>query len=163
MSQSLSKLKVDLDSHGGTKAQLAAAAAELIVARVDVVDAAMEVEEANNQLFGTTAELIAAQEGIGILEGLCRRRDVQQAIYKQSEADQSSFQKINVLTSGGNKWNTLACQLFRVQILRPFLVNLAVDNIRNNTYTTKSIARVMDMHHGCKLCDLDAMRLVEPA
>jgi hypothetical protein len=162
LSQSFSELKAEMDSHGGTKAQLAAAAAELIVARVDAVDAVMEVEEATNQLFGTTTELIASQDDIGIIEGLYRRRNVQHAIDKQSEEDRSFFQKINALTSGEKKWKNLACQLFRVQILRPFLMTLSADNIRNKTYTKKSIARVIDMHHGFNLCGLDAMRLVEP-
>jgi hypothetical protein len=165
LSQSLSKLKAELDSHVGTKAPLAAAAAELIVARVDVVDAVMEVEEANNQLFGMTAEIIAAQDAIGILERLYRRHDVQQAIDNQSEADQSFYQQVNALPSGGGgglKWKKLACQLFRVQLLPPFLMKLVVDNIRNNTYTRNSIARVMDMHHGFNRCGLDAMWIVEP-
>jgi hypothetical protein len=51
LSEYLKQLKVDLDCRRGTKAQLARAASKLIVALVEVVDSAMEVYEAHNQLF----------------------------------------------------------------------------------------------------------------
>jgi recombinational DNA repair ATPase RecF len=48
LSKSLSELKAELDSHDGMHEELATAAAELIVARMDVVDAVMKVEDAKN-------------------------------------------------------------------------------------------------------------------
>jgi hypothetical protein len=52
--------------------------------------------------------------------------------------------------------------LFRIQVLRPHIIEHSVTHIRDNTYIAKSMARVMDMHHGFKLSGLDAFRLVEP-
>jgi hypothetical protein len=52
--------------------------------------------------------------------------------------------------------------LFRIQVLRPNIIEHSVTHIRDNTYTAKSVAKVMDFHHGFNLSGLDAFRLVEP-
>jgi chromosome segregation ATPase len=68
------ELKDELDAHLGTKQKLADAAAELIVARSVVLDAAIDIDEARNQVFRTSAELLATNDDIAILEGLYQRR-----------------------------------------------------------------------------------------
>jgi hypothetical protein len=163
LSRSLTELKSELDAHMGTKAELADAAAKLIVMRGDIVDASIEIEEARTQLFNTTGELIGANDDIAVLEGLYRQRDFQDAVASQSNEDRTLMQKLNAMTSGDGKWKRLAYQLFNIQILKPHLIKLSVKNIREKTYTATSMARVMDLHHGFNLCGLDAFRLVEPA
>jgi hypothetical protein len=160
LSHSLSELKAELDSHGWTKDQLKAAADELIFDIVNVVNAVKKLEDENNQLLWMTAELIASQSDIGILEGMYRRCDVQKSINKQSKLDRSLLQKLNEWKIGQQKWKNISCQLFRVQILRPYLIKLSVDHIRNHTYPSKSIARAMGMHDGFNLCCSDAMWLL---
>jgi hypothetical protein len=59
----------------GTKAELVDATAKLIVTRGDIMDAAIEIEQARTQLFNTTAELIGANDNIAVLEVLYCRRD----------------------------------------------------------------------------------------
>jgi hypothetical protein len=56
----------------------------------------------------------------------------------------------------------MAQELFRILLLRPHIIEHSVTHIRNNTYTDKSMARVMDLHHGFKLYGHDAFRPVEP-
>jgi hypothetical protein len=53
------------------------AATGLIVARRAVLDAAIDIDEARNEVFKTSAELLAANEDIAILEGLYQRRNFQ--------------------------------------------------------------------------------------
>jgi chromosome segregation ATPase len=162
LSRSLTELKSELDVHMGTKAELADAAAKLIVMRGDIVDASIEIEEARMQLFNTTGELIGANDNIAVLEGLYRQRDFQDSVTSQSNEDRTLMQKLNAMTSGDGKWKRLAHQLFNIQIL-PHLIKLSVENIREKTYTVTSMVRVMDLHQGFNLCRLDAFRLVEPA
>jgi hypothetical protein len=52
---------------------------------------------------------------------------------------------------------------FRIKILKPHLVKMAVDHIRDTTYAATSVARVMDLHHGFKINGLDSFRLLGPA
>jgi hypothetical protein len=116
--QSLTKLKAELDSHSGTKEELAAAAAaDIILERGSIVDAAMEIEGAKKQLFSTTAELIGAKDDIGILEGLYRRRDFQDTIVEETNDSQLLVQKLNGWASGQGKLKMMACQLFQIAIL----------------------------------------------
>jgi chromosome segregation ATPase len=77
LSSSLTQLKYELDAHLGTKQELADADAELIVARIVVLDAAIDIDEARNQVFETSAELLAANYDIAILEGFYQHRDFQ--------------------------------------------------------------------------------------
>jgi hypothetical protein len=142
---------------------LAAAAAEFIAARGQVVEAAMDIEQASNQLFNTTSELIEANDDIHTLQGLNQRRDFQEVLAREREEDRTLLQNLYSWTSGEGKWKKLPCQLFSIQILGPHFIKLSFTRIRENTYTAKSIARVMGMHHGFKLCGLDAVSLVEPA
>jgi hypothetical protein len=48
------------------------AAAELVVTRREVVDSAMDIEDAKKELYKTTMEDFASKNGTGILEGLYR-------------------------------------------------------------------------------------------
>jgi hypothetical protein len=156
------ELKAELDSHSGINEELAAAA-ELILARGNVVEAAIDIEEAKNQLFHITSELIGANDDIGILEGLYRCRDFQDNVAEQTEGSQSLFQKLNGWAIEQGERKRMARQLFQIEILRPHFIKMSFNNIRQNTYTPKSIARVMDLHQGFNLCGLDAFRFVEPA
>jgi recombinational DNA repair ATPase RecF len=87
LSASLKQLKVELDCHRGTKDQLARAAAKLIAARDDAVNSAMEVEEAKKQLFETTADIIAANDDIEVLQGLYHHHDCQDEIMRNTDGD----------------------------------------------------------------------------
>jgi hypothetical protein len=100
----LKQLKLELDCHRGTKFQLARAAAELIVARAEVLDSAMEVEEAQKQLSETTADLIVANDDIEILQGLYRHFDCQEAMARCIDDGLSLRQKLNAWRSGAGKW-----------------------------------------------------------
>jgi hypothetical protein len=40
---------------------------------------------------------------------------------------------------------------------------MSVNNIRHNSYTVNSMACVVDIHLGFNLCDIDVIRIVEPA
>jgi hypothetical protein len=91
LSHSLIELKDELDSHSGTKDEVAAASAELILVRGNAVEAAMDIEEAKYQLIHTTAELIGANGDIGIFEGLYRRHDFQDTVAEEAECSQSLF------------------------------------------------------------------------
>jgi hypothetical protein len=88
----------------GTKAELADAAAKLIVMRGDIVDASIEIEEARTHIFNTTGELIGANDDIAVLEGLYRQHDFQDAVASQSNEDITLMQKLNAMTSGYGKW-----------------------------------------------------------
>jgi hypothetical protein len=64
----------------GTKAELADATTKLIVMRGDIMDAAIEIEEAPTQLFNMMAELIGATPLLCLedftvdgISGLCRQ------------------------------------------------------------------------------------------
>jgi hypothetical protein len=48
------------------------------------------------------------------------------------------------------------------KLLRPHIIEHSVTHIRDNTYTARSMARVMDLHHVFNLSGLNAFRLVEP-
>jgi hypothetical protein len=82
----------------------------------------------------------------------------------EAEADEgrSLYQKLNSRTNGTGKWKRIAKELFIIQVLRPHIIEHSVTHIRDNTYTAKSISRVMDLHHGFNLSGFDAFRLVEP-
>jgi SMC interacting uncharacterized protein involved in chromosome segregation len=77
LASSLIEWKDELDAHLGMKQELAYAAAGLIVARSAVLDAAIDIDEARNAVFETSAELLSANDDIAILEGLYQRRDFQ--------------------------------------------------------------------------------------
>jgi hypothetical protein len=77
LSRSLTELKLELDAHMGTKAELADAAAKLIAMRGDISNASIEIEEARTQLFNTTGEMIGANEDIAVLDILYRQSDFQ--------------------------------------------------------------------------------------
>jgi predicted nucleic acid-binding Zn-ribbon protein len=162
LASSLTELKDELDAHLGTKQELADAAAGLIVARSAVLDAAIDIDEARKEVFETSAELLSANDDIAILEGLYRRRDFQETMEAEANAGRSLFQKLNSWANGTGKWKRIAQELFRIQVLRPHIIEHSVTHIRDNTYTAKSMARVMDLHHGFNLSGLDAFRLVEP-
>jgi hypothetical protein len=98
----------------GTKAELADAAANIIVMRGDIVDTSIEIEEARTQLFNRTGELIGANEDIAVLEGLCHQLDFQDSVTSQSNLDQTLMQKLNAMTSGDGKLKRLAHQLFNI-------------------------------------------------
>jgi hypothetical protein len=68
LSRSIIELKSELDAHMVTKAELVDAAAKLIVIRGDIVDASIEIEEAQTQLFNTTGELIGVNDDIAVLD-----------------------------------------------------------------------------------------------
>jgi chromosome segregation ATPase len=92
---SLNELKNELDAHLGTKQELADAAAGLIVARGVVLDAAIDIDEARNEVFETSAELLAANDDITILEGLYHRRDFQETMEAEENERWSLYQKLN--------------------------------------------------------------------
>jgi hypothetical protein len=73
------------------------------------------------------------------------------------------MQKLNDWRSGAGKWKNIYPELFRIQILKPHLVKLPVNHTRNTTFTSKYAARVMDLHHGFNINDVDYLCLVEPA
>jgi chromosome segregation ATPase len=151
LASSLAELKDELDAHLGTKQELADAAAGLIVARSAVIDAAIDIDEARKEVFETSAELLSANDDIAILEGLYRRRDFQETMEAEVNTGRSLFQKLNSWANGAGKWKRIAQELFRIQVLRPHIIEHSVTHIRDNTYTAKSMARVMDMHHGFNL------------
>jgi hypothetical protein len=48
-------------------------------------------------------------------------------------------------------------------VLKPYLIRQTVTHIKKNVCTTRSIARVMDLHDGFNVCGSDHLRRVEPA
>jgi hypothetical protein len=84
MASSLTQLKYELDAHNDTKQELANAAAGLILAQSVVLDAAIDIDEAMNQVFETSAELLPANDDITILEGIYQCRDFQETIEAES-------------------------------------------------------------------------------
>jgi hypothetical protein len=134
----------------------------LIVARSTVLDAAIDIEEARNEVFETSAELLSANDDIAILEGLYQRRDLQETMEAEANAGRLLFQKLNSWANGADKWKRIANEFFRIQVLRPHIIEHSVTHIHDNTYTAKYMARVMDLHHVFNLSGLDAFRLVEP-
>jgi hypothetical protein len=115
----------------------------------------MDIEQAKNQLFNTTAELIGANDDIEIIEGLLKHSDFQETLAREREEDKSLLQKLNSWMSGEGKWKKLPYWLFRTQILRPQLIKMSVTHIRYKAYTAKSIARVVDMHYGFNLNNIE--------
>jgi uncharacterized coiled-coil DUF342 family protein len=95
LASSLTELKNELDAHLGTKQELVDAAAGLIVARSAVLDTAIDIDEARNQVFETSAELFAANDDITILEGLDQGRDFQEIMEAEANAERSLYQKLN--------------------------------------------------------------------
>jgi hypothetical protein len=155
-------LKDELDAHLGTKQELVDAAAELIVARSVTLDAAIDIDEASNKVFETSAELLAANDDITILEGLYQRRDFQETMEAEANEGRSLYQKLNLWANGTEKWKRIAKELFRIQVLRPHIIEHSVTHIHDNMYTPKYTTRVMGLHHGLNLRGLDAFRLVDP-
>jgi hypothetical protein len=74
----------------------------------------------------------------------------------------SLYQKLNSWGNGTGKWERIAKEFFRIQVLRPPLINHSVTHICDNTYTSKSMAQVMDLYHGFNLRGSDVFHLVEP-
>jgi predicted component of type VI protein secretion system len=70
LASSFTELKDELDDHLGTKQELADSSAGLIVARSAVLDAAIDIDEARNEVFETSDELLSANDDIAILDGL---------------------------------------------------------------------------------------------
>jgi chromosome segregation ATPase len=103
LASSLTQLKDELDAHLGTKQELADAVTELIVARSVVLDAAIDIDEARNQLFETSAELLAANDDIAILEGLYQRRDIEEMMEAEANEGRSLYQKLNSWANGTGK------------------------------------------------------------
>jgi chromosome segregation ATPase len=162
LASSLTELKDELDAHLVLKQELADSAAGLIVACSAVLGAAIDINEARNEVFETSAELLSANDDIAILEGLYRQRNFQEMMEAEANAGRSLFQKLNSWAYGAGKWKRIAKELFRIQVLRPHIFEHSVTHIRDNTYTDKSMARLMDLHHGFNLGGLDAFRLVGP-
>jgi chromosome segregation ATPase len=86
LASSLTELKDELDAHLGTKQEFADAAAGLIVACSAVLDAAIDIDEARNEVFETSAELLSANDDIAILEGLYQRRNFQENMEAEANA-----------------------------------------------------------------------------
>jgi hypothetical protein len=122
----------------------------------------LDIDEARNEVFETSAKLLSANDDTPILEGLYQRRDFQETMEAEANAGRSLFQKLNLLANGAGKWKRIAKELFRIQVLRPHIIEHSVTHICDNTYTAKSMARVVDLHHGFNLSGIDAFRLVEP-
>jgi hypothetical protein len=80
-----------------------------------------------------------------ILEGIYEHLYFQETLAGERDEDTSLLQKLNSWMSGERKSKKMWCQLFRVQIVMPHLINTSVPHIRDNTHTAKSIPRVMDM------------------
>jgi hypothetical protein len=59
-----------LDAQNGTKQELADTSTNLIFACSEILDASIDINEARKQVFEMSAELLAANEDIVILEGL---------------------------------------------------------------------------------------------
>jgi hypothetical protein len=134
----------------------------LSVARAEVEDSAMEVEQAQKQFFETIADLIAANDDIDVLQGLYSHHGCQEKMARHIHDNRSLLQKLNAWRSGAGKWKRIPRELFRIKILQPHLVKLAVDHIRDTTYTSTYVSRVMDLHHGFNGNGFDNIRLVEP-
>jgi hypothetical protein len=67
-----------------------------------------------------------------------------------------SLVKVNV------KWKEIGKQIFHLQVLKLHLLRHAVTHIKQKMYTARSLARVVDLHHGSSLRGLDHLRLLEP-
>jgi hypothetical protein len=163
LAASLTELNGELDTHNGTKQELAEAVIDLIVTHSEIIDAAIDIDEARKQVFETSVKLIAANDAIVILEGLYRRRDFQETMEAEKNGGRSLYQKLNPWENGNAKWKIIAKELFRIQVIIPHLINHSVTHIHDNTYTAKCMTRVMNLHHGFNLCGLDAFHLVEPS
>jgi hypothetical protein len=146
--QSFHELESNPSAHNGTQEESAASAAELIVARGHDVETEMDIEQARNRLFNTTADLIEANDDIHILQGLYQCHDFQKVLVNEREEDRTLLQKLHSWKSGERKWRKLPCRFFCIQILGHHFIQLSVTHIRDKKYTAKSNACVMDMHRG---------------
>jgi hypothetical protein len=81
----LTELKGKLDTRNGTKQELADAADNLSVACSDILDAAIDIDETRKQVFEMSADLLAVNEDISILEGLYQRHDFQETMGGRNE------------------------------------------------------------------------------
>jgi hypothetical protein len=63
--------------------------------------------------------------------------------------------------AGRGKWKCISWELFRMSHLRIFLIDEAVDHIRDNVYTASNMAYVTDMHHGLNLMGIDNIRKIQ--
>jgi hypothetical protein len=118
----LTELKDELDAHLGRKQELVDAAVGLIVACSAVLDASIDIYEARNEVFETSAELLSANDDIAILEGLYQRRDFQETMDAEANAGQSLFQKLHSWANGAGKWKRISKELFRIQVIRPHVI-----------------------------------------
>jgi chromosome segregation ATPase len=162
LASSLTQLKDELDAHNGTQQELADAATKLILIRSEIIDAAIDIDEARKQVFERSAKLLAANDDISILEGLYKRRDFQEMMEAETNQGRSLFQNLNSWANGTCKWKRIAEELFRLQALSPHIINHSVTHNHNTIYTSKSMARVMDLHHGFNISGIDAFCHVEP-
>jgi hypothetical protein len=56
----------------------------LSIARAKVVDTAIEMKEAHNHIFDSTAFILAANDDIKVLRWLCCRHDCQEAMERNT-------------------------------------------------------------------------------
>jgi hypothetical protein len=80
----------------------------------------------------------------------------------EANTGRSLYQKLNSWANGTGKWKRITKEFFIIQVLRPHIFEHSVTHICDNTYTAKSMDRVMDMHHGCNLSWLEDFLLIEP-
>jgi hypothetical protein len=162
LASSFTQLKYELDAHNGTKQELADSATDLILARIVILDVAIDIDEERNQVLETSAKLLAANDDIAILKGLYQCNDFQETMEEEVNEGRPLYQKINSWANDTCKWKRIAQELFRIQLLRPHIIDHYVTHIRDNTYGGKSMTIVMDLYHGFNLSGIDVFCLVEP-
>jgi hypothetical protein len=143
--------------------QLVMMASELVVARNRLSETDLFAELTKEELFETSTNLMASHKDATILNGMAILKDIQSTIEDEKNHKKSLKEKVWSLVKGNGKWKEIGKQLFHLQVLKHHLLLHAVTHIKQNLYTTRSLARVMDLHNGFKLCRLDHLRLVEPA
>jgi hypothetical protein len=143
--------------------QLAMMASELVVARNMLSETALFAELTKEELLETSTNLMALNEDATILNGMAILKDMQSTIEDEKKQKKSLKEKVGSLVKGNGKWKEIGKHLFHLQVLKPHLLHHAVTYIKQKVYTARSLARVMDLHHGFNLCGLDHLRLVEPA
>jgi hypothetical protein len=62
---------------------------------------------------------------------------------------------------GRGKWESVAVELFNLEVFKDSLTDQSVCHIKNNVYTKTSLAYTVDMHHGVNFIGIDNSRKIE--
>jgi hypothetical protein len=96
----LTQLNDELDANNGMKQKNADAAVNIILTHREIIDAAINTNEARKQVFETSAKLLAANDNIVILKCLYQRRDFVETMEAETNEVRSLFQNLHSWANG---------------------------------------------------------------